>query len=72
MLAFGSLQLRAANGRISIDGPAPHVEPLQRWLEQHGIGSTLRVDPWHVDARLDIGRGAAVERVRELLDEWTQ
>jgi hypothetical protein len=72
MLAFGSLQLYATEGRIAIAGPAEHVAPLQRRLEQHGIGSTLWVDPWHVDARLEIAPGTKIERVRELLDEWTQ
>jgi hypothetical protein len=72
MMVFGSLRLRAAEGRISIDGPSAHIEPLQRCLEQHAIGSALWVDPWNVDARLEIRPGASVARVRELLDEWTQ
>jgi len=54
-------------GRCFIPVPAGRAEELQARLRKQGIGSTVVVEPYDHQARLELWPGASPERVRALL-----
>jgi hypothetical protein len=63
-------RLKKEGGRLVALVPWHDAERLQAHLRKQGIGSTLLIDAWEHQARLEIWPGAAAGQVWAILDQW--
>ena len=60
---------RTENGLI-IEIPLRHAEGLQTHLQREGVATTLHVEPWDKEARLEVWPGPDEATVQRALDGW--
>jgi hypothetical protein len=56
-------------GRLFIKVPWKQAEHIQGFFKTQGIGSTLHLDPWAREARLELWTWIDSGRLRALLDQ---
>jgi hypothetical protein len=64
------LRVTAAGNRFIIDAPWERAEALHSYLQQHGVGSVMCLDPTDRQARLELWPESDPQRAQELLTTW--
>jgi hypothetical protein len=70
-MSFGTLRLTTLGNRVLIDGPRHHLSALKKHLELCDLRPAVRREPEHVSLSLEIRPVENAERVRAILEEWT-
>jgi hypothetical protein len=69
---FAALQFRDLGNYVRIDGPPRILDVLKEHFKSHGVGCKLKRDRFDGTVLLKVPPGPNPERVRRLLDEWTE
>lgn len=64
------LRIDTVGHKLTVDVPWRQAEGLHTFLDQHGIGSTICLDPRTREARLEVWPGATLARLQEALGQW--
>jgi hypothetical protein len=70
-MSFGTLRLTTLGNRVLIDGPSHHLSALKKHLELCDLHPAVHHDLENESLALELRPMDNVERVRAILDEWT-
>ena len=69
---FAALQFRDMGTYMRVDGEPRILDVLKEHFKSRGVGCKLKRDRFDGTVLLKVGPGPSPDRVRRLLDEWTQ